>query len=286
MADCLAGTAPNAVQDAAAAPTPAAPAAKPTRVSEETLATLRQLDCPTVFNAVHQLTPKHGAADEEYWRANTVLDPATQYTDGTIKCMERPIAPETAVVGYAVTTEVTTNEPDSAIGIEWNEYYDWLISNPGPHVAVMKDVDSMFPRLRSAVFGDGMATLHKRCGTVGAVCDGVIRDLDGIKRVGFPIWGTGEVSGHGRFVVKAFKVPVTVGQLRVNHGDLIMADSGGVVRIPIEIADKVAERAMNIRGKEVAIFEYFRSDGFKPLDMGTKCGELSDAYDKEHPESF
>ena len=81
--------------------------------------------------------------------------------------------------------------------------HDWLINHPGPHVAVMKDVDSMFPRERSAVFGDGMSTLHKRCGAVGAVCDGVIRDLDGVKRVPFPIWATGEVSGHGRFIVKA-----------------------------------------------------------------------------------
>jgi regulator of RNase E activity RraA len=36
--------------------------------------------------------------------------------------------------------------------------------------------------------------------------------------------------GHGRFVIKAFKVPLTIGQLRVVPGDLLMADSGGVVR--------------------------------------------------------
>ena len=67
----------------------------------------------------------------------------------------------------------------------------------------------------------------------------------------------------GRFVVKAFNVPVTVGELRVEPGDLIMADSGGVVRIPLDIADKVVERAENIRGKEDVIFKWFRSDDFK-----------------------
>ena len=51
-----------------------------------------------------------------------------------------------------------------------------------------------------------MSTLHQRCNCVGAVCGGVIRDLDGIKRVGFPVYATGEVAGHGRFVVKAFQV--------------------------------------------------------------------------------
>ena len=37
-------------------------------------------------------------------------------------------------------------------------------------------------------------------------CGGVIRDLDGIKKVGFPVYATGEVAGHGRFVVKSFQV--------------------------------------------------------------------------------
>ena len=62
-------------------------------------------------------------------------------------------------------------------------------------MAVLKDVDTLFSKHRSAVFGDGMANLHTACGVSGAVCDGVIRDLDGIKRVpqkdgklGFPIW--------------------------------------------------------------------------------------------------
>jgi len=104
--------------------------------------------------------------------------------------------------------------------------------------------------------------------------------------VGFPIWATGEVSGHGRFVVKAFNVPVTVGELRVEPGDLIMADSGGVVRIPLDIADKVVERAENIRGKEDVIFKWFRSDDFKAENLGTHQQVLCDAYDKEHPESF
>ena len=107
------------------------------------------------------------------------------------------------------------------------------------------------------------ATLHKRCGVVGAVCDGAIRDVDGIKRVGFPVWATGEVSGHGRFVVTKFNAPVTVGDLKVDPGDLLMADSGGVVRIPVAIAANVLERARHIRAKEALIFAYYRSAEFK-----------------------
>lgn len=42
-----------------------------------------------------------------------------------------------------------------------------------------------------------------------------------------------------------------------------MADSGGVIRIPLEIAEKVLERARNIRGKEAKIFAYYKSAEFK-----------------------
>merc|ERR1711971_785060 len=225
---------------------------------------------------VHQLTPKPVETVDQ-WRDAVCLEPNTQYPDSSLTCMNRPTEPDTAVVGYAVTIEVTTNEPDSKEAMGWQEYYTYLQAKTGPIVAVLKDVDTQFSKHRSAVFGDGMATLHTACGVSGAICDGVIRDLDGIKRVpqgkattGFPIWATGEVSGHGRFVVKAFNVPVTIGQLRINPGDLVMADAGGVVLIPIDIADKVAERAQTIRGKEKDIFAYFRSAEFKASEMVDK----------------
>jgi len=271
---------------------------KPT-VKPETIAILRTLDCPTVFNAVHQLTmkPKGGQ-----WADQSVLDPNTQYTDKTVNCMNRPKKgpneDHMATVGFAVAPiEVTTNEPDSHEEMAWDKYYEYLEATPGPTIAVLKDVDTLFPPFgqRSAVFGDGMSNLHTSCGVEGAICDGVIRDLDGIKRVpdtdgvlrtGFPIWATGEVSGHGRFVIKAFQVPVTVGQLRIVPGDLLMADSGGVVRIPLDIADNVAERAVNIRAKEALVFAYFQSKEFKASEFEAKAGEISKAYDAAHPESF
>ena len=45
-----------------------------TAVSAATVAKLRKLDCPTVFNAVHQLTPKDNATGDQ-WRDANMLDP-------------------------------------------------------------------------------------------------------------------------------------------------------------------------------------------------------------------
>ena len=66
----------------------------------------------------------------------------------------------------------------------------------------------------------------------------------------------------------------------------LQADSGGAIKIPIDIADKVAERAMNIRGKEERVFAYFKSKEFDAAKLGPMGKQISDAYDKEFPESF
>ena len=71
--------------------------------------------------------------------------------------------------------------------MSWLEYYDLINDTPGPIITVMKDVD-VRPN-RGALFGDGMARIHKALGVVGAVVDGCIRDLTGIREAGLPIWG-------------------------------------------------------------------------------------------------
>ena len=99
------------------------------------------------------------------------------------------------VIGYAVTAEVTTNDPDS-VAVPWDGYYEAIDAMEGPVFAVMKDVDSRPGR--GASFGDGMARLHQRLGAVGAVVDGTVRDLEGIRRVGLPIFAWGDCARSRR----------------------------------------------------------------------------------------
>ena len=111
------------------------------------------------------------------------------YTDKTIKCLLPELG---SIVGKAITAEVTTNDPDSK-SIPWDEYYSTLENSANPIISVIKDVDSNPGR--GACFGDGMAYGHKMLGVEGAIVDGTIRDLDGIKEAGLPIWANGLVPG-------------------------------------------------------------------------------------------
>jgi regulator of RNase E activity RraA len=214
-------------------------------VAQEILDGLKEFDSATIFNA---MVRKLGLPNEEY-------------TDQTIRCLLPELGP---IIGFAVTAEVTTNDPDSA-PLVWADYYAHIEQRSGPLVAVMKDVDSRPGR--GASFGDGMATLHKRLGVVGAIVDGTVRDLAGIRKVGLPIFAWGTVPGHGVFNVTRFNTPVTVGQLRVRPGDLIFADGDGCVRIPTEHAADILRLAHEVRNAEAAIFAFYKSPDFTVQKM-------------------
>ena len=211
-----------------------------TAVDPQILEAFKQFDSATIFNA---LVLKSGLPNEEY-------------TNYSIRCL----LPEFGnVIGYAVTSEVTTNDPDSP-ALDWLSYYEYIEATPGPLVAVMKDVDSRAGR--GASFGDGMATVHQRLGVVGAIVDGTVRDIQGIRKVGLPMWAWGTVPGHGVFNCTRFNTPVTVGEVRVRPGDLIFADPDGCVRIPNQDAAEILELAEGVRTREAGIFAMYRAADF------------------------
>ena len=64
--------------------------------------------------------------------------PNEDYTSHEI----RYLSPEFGTVaGYAVTAEITTNDPDSP-KIEWIDFYEHMNDQGAPFFTVMKDVDS------------------------------------------------------------------------------------------------------------------------------------------------
>ena len=156
-----------------------------TTVSAEVLDALKEFDAATLFNAVVASMGGSQGGHELDSGGGVPLN----YTGPEVVSM----LPELGrAIGTVVTTEVTTNDTDSA-AIPWDEYYDTLEATPGPIIAVMRDVDTRPGR--GACFGDGMAWRHRMLGVAGAVVEGSVRDLAGIRDAGLPIWGTGRVPG-------------------------------------------------------------------------------------------
>ncbi|MBK49951.1 MAG: hypothetical protein CL768_02810 [Chloroflexi bacterium] len=224
---------------------------------------LAKFDSPTIFNAVD----KYINESKTYSRDTHSL----MYTDKTIKCLLPELG---SIVGKAVTAEVTTNDPDSK-SIPWDDYYSTLEDLEGPIVSVIKDVDSNPGR--GACFGDGMAYGHKMLGVTGAIVDGTVRDLYGIKEAGLPIWANGLVPGHGTFNLISVNSSLTIGSLRIQENDILVADINGCTKIPKEFnAEEILNLAVQIRGFEQNIFEIYQkpnmtySEARKEINQITK----------------
>ena len=222
---------------------------------------LRTFDSPTIFNAVD----KYINESKTYSRDTHSL----MYTDKTIKCLLPELG---SIVGKAITAEVTTNDPDSK-SIPWDEYYSTLENSDSPIISVIKDVDSNPGR--GACFGDGMAYGHKMLGVKGAIVDGTIRDLDGIKEAGLPIWANGLVPGHGTFNLISVNSSIVVGNLRIQENDILVADINGCARIPREFnLEEIVNLAIQIRKFEKNIFEIYKQPNMTYSEARNKINQL------------
>ena len=221
--------------------------------SEEILESLKQFDSPTIFNAlVEHLGASQGGSELK----DGPGQPET-YTGPEILCLLSEPCP---AVGYAVTCEVTTNDPDSE-AIPWEDYYGVLEQMPVPVVTVMKDVDSRPGR--GAAFGDNMAAIHKKLGVTGVIVDGSVRDVGGIREVGLPLWGRGIVAGHGVFHLVRVNVSITVGQLRVHPGELVFADAEGCATVPKQYdLQDILQVALAIQRREAEFKKRLAEPGF------------------------
>jgi 4-hydroxy-4-methyl-2-oxoglutarate aldolase len=103
------------------------------------------------------------------------------------------------------------------------------------------------------------ALTSQRQGAVGAVIWGGCRDVAELRRIGYPVWSTTvtPVTGVGRVDGVAINGPVTLGEVGVRPGDLIVADDDGVCVIPrdrvTEIAQRVQKKAAADAGREARI---------------------------------
>lgn len=105
------------------------------------------------------------------------------------------------------------------------------------------------------VWGDIMAKTAKKMGIAGTVIDGVCRDIPAVLECGYPLFSKGYYmrTGKDRVYVDAVNVPVTLSDIQVCPGDIVIGDDTGVVVVPQSHAEEVAAIAEGIDSKEQEI---------------------------------
>ena len=107
-----------------------------------------------------------------------------------------------------------------------------------------------------AGMGGLMGTAMAARGYAGAVIDGGVRDVAYLRKIGFPVYATGIVPStsvrHYKF--DGSDVPVQCDGVNVHPGDIVAADSDGVVVVPRAKAAEVLRLAQQLDFKEHSMY--------------------------------
>lgn len=115
-------------------------------------------------------------------------------------------------------------------------------------------------RDNATVWGDILTEIAHRRGMAGTVIDGICRDVAMCLKLGYPVYSRGHWmrTGKDRVQVEATNVPVNIGDVRVQPGDLLRGDADGVVVLPREHEDAILDLAETIENAENRIREAVR----------------------------
>ena len=123
------------------------------------------------------------------------------------------------------------------------------VAKPGDVIVIATTNDET-----AAVIGDHWAYWAKKIGVVGVVCDGLVRDVVGLLRVGLPVFARGLTPNSGfRNGPGEVNLGVSCGGVTIAPGDIIVGDRDGVVSIPLGAAAGVAATLRLVQEKEMAV---------------------------------
>ncbi len=204
--------------------------------------------------------------------------------DKTIRPLWRDTTPALAhrIYGVAITYQyLPTNKPQPPAGMPYEEFRKWhshwyrtyapeLFANilrPG-HVVVI-DAQGIE---NTGFIGSNNALNWKSRGMTGVITNGSCRDTDELIIQKIPVYSKYQGGGTrpGRIEAGAINRPVTVGGVLVRPGDFVVADGDGVVVVPREHVERVAEIAWDIaKGDKAGRKKLYEKLGL-PLDETVK----------------
>lgn len=221
-------------------------------VNSAVLSKLAKFDTPTICNIIElfDIRPRNRG-----------------YMDGRVKANFPEFPP---IVGFACTAAFRSDAPPAggdAYG-SIQKQLEQFQSLPGPAMVVFQDLDD--PPV-AAVFGEVMCSTYQAFGSVGLITNGGGRDLEQVRALKYPVFTGSTICSHGYCHMLHLGLPVRVGGLMVNQGELLHADANGVSNIPVEIAAEVADVGDEFIAAEAIIMDYVKVPGKKEV---SKFNEL------------
>ncbi|MDV7765244.1 RraA family protein [Peribacillus sp. CSMR9] len=144
----------------------------------------------------------------------------------------KPLKEEFHFAGRALTVQMPVGD-NSAVLKAIGE------ARPGDIIVVDSKGDTY-----RAIAGDFVVGMMQTMEIGGLVVDGVIRDLEAIKEMNFPVFSKGTtVASSGKAGVGQTNIPISCGGVTVFPGDIIIGDIDGVVVVPQSMGEEILIKA-------------------------------------------
>lgn len=185
----------------------------PTTASQDQLRQLRDLGAATVYEA----QGAHGA-----------LDSGIKPIDATVR-----------LAGPALTVDCRPAD---------NLMLHYAVQKARPGDVLVVDAKGF---MEAGPWGDVLTLQAMQLGVAGLLIHGCVRDANLIIELGFPVFCRGlSIKGTGKNQPGRVNVPVTIGDVVVHPGDIIVGDRDGVVVVPQHAVESTIAASLAREEKE------------------------------------
>lgn len=156
-----------------------------------------------------------------------------------------PLAAGHRMVGRAFTIKYIP------VGVVKGTVGDYIDDVPPGNVVVLDNAG----RPDCTVWGDILTSIAHKRGVAGTVIHGVCRDVARSYELRYPIFSRGKFmrTGKDRVQVDGMNVPVSLGDVQVRPGDILIGSDDGVVVVPREKEEEILSLARSISEAEEKI---------------------------------
>jgi 4-hydroxy-4-methyl-2-oxoglutarate aldolase len=157
----------------------------------------------------------------------------------------QPIAPGSKTAGRAFTLKYLP------CGIDKGTVGDYIDDVPPGDVVVMDNAG----RVDCTVWGDILTSVANKRRLAGTVIHGACRDVARSVDLGYPIFSRGKFmrTGKDRVQLEGVNVPISLGDVQVRQGDIVLGSDDGVLVVPKEYETEVLSMAQSISEAEERI---------------------------------